>query len=73
MLTVDEEELIFQTSNPKSPTSETYDTLRSGIGLINVKKRIELLYPNKHELIIHDEDDSFTVTLTIQANLYKND
>ncbi len=66
VLTVDNDELIFQTSNPKNATNETYDKLRSGIGLINVKKRLELLYPNKHELIIYNENGSFTVTLILQ-------
>lgn len=66
VLTVDKDELIFQTSNPKTSPNETYDKLRSGIGLINVKKRIELLYPNKHELVIHHDDDNFTVTLILQ-------
>ena len=66
VLTVDNDELIFQTSNPKNPQNETYDKLRSGIGLINVKKRLELLYPNKHELVIHQDDDNFTVTLILQ-------
>ncbi len=66
ILTVDNDELIFQTSNPKNPQNETYDKLRSGIGLINVKKRLELLYPNKHELVTHQDDDNFTVTLILQ-------
>jgi two-component system, LytTR family, sensor kinase len=64
VLAVDNDELIFQTSNPRPETS-LRDKTKSGIGLANVKKRLELLYPGKHELIIHDEAGHFTVTLII--------
>ncbi|RZK27956.1 MAG: hypothetical protein EOO61_22730, partial [Hymenobacter sp.] len=60
ILTVDDKELIFQTSNPKSMQPVSGDRLASGIGLANVKKRMELLYPRRHELVIHDEDGIYT-------------
>lgn len=41
----------------------------SGIGLKNVKRRLDLLYPGKHELIINREDDQFAIAL--QLNLYE--
>jgi two-component system LytT family sensor kinase len=65
VLAVDEDELIFQTSNPKYSIRQIDNKLQNGIGLTNVKKRIELLYPNRHEFVIHDEDECFTVTLVI--------
>lgn len=37
-----------------------------GLGLINVKRRLELIYPDKHTLMIHEHDNTFTVSLTIQ-------
>jgi len=37
-----------------------------GIGIYNVKKRLELLYPGKHELTITDEEDVFIVNLKIE-------
>ena len=39
---------------------------RSGIGLTNVKKRLQLLYPKKHELVIRETVKDFFVHLTIQ-------
>jgi Putative regulator of cell autolysis len=37
----------------------------SGIGLVNVRNRLSLLYPNKHTLTIHDTGETYTVTLQI--------
>lgn len=39
-----------------------------GIGLINVRKRLNLLYPNKHELSIGDQQEEFKVSLTLNLN-----
>jgi sensor histidine kinase YesM len=38
----------------------------SGIGLDNVKQRLQLLYPGKHELIIRENANEFFVHLTIR-------
>ena len=40
----------------------------TGIGLVNVKKRLSLLYPLKHKLTISSEKDTFTVSLEINMN-----
>lgn len=37
----------------------------SGIGLKNVEKRLQLLYPQKHELTIKDEEEVFIVNLKL--------
>ncbi|PWT75868.1 MAG: sensor histidine kinase [Bacteroidetes bacterium] len=36
-----------------------------GIGLSNVKRRLDLTYPGRHQLSISNQDDSYSVTLTI--------
>ena len=40
----------------------------SGIGLENVRRRLELLYPGKHRLIINNEDGKFMVTLEMDLS-----
>jgi two-component system LytT family sensor kinase len=37
-----------------------------GIGLKNVKRRLDLSYPGKHHLHIDDREASYSVTLTIE-------
>ena len=47
----------------------------SGYGIVNLKKRLEITYPGRYELIIDSEEPTFTVTLTIDTNgdqLYSN-
>jgi len=42
------------------------DSVAKGIGLQNVKKRLELLYPNKHLLHIEEADNSYKVLLKLE-------
>lgn len=41
------------------------EKLKSGIGLENVKQRLKLLYPKKHDLIIRESATEFFVHLTL--------
>lgn len=43
-------------------------TVLGGIGLRNTQKRLNLIYPNCHELKIEDRDKTFFVSLTINLN-----
>ena len=36
-----------------------------GIGLINIRRRLNLLYPGKHDLVITTDDETYHVQLTI--------
>lgn len=40
----------------------------SGIGLANVKQRLKLIYPDRHELVIRENEVEYFVHLTIQTN-----
>ena len=42
------------------------DTFTEGIGLTNVRKRLELLYPGKHEMNIVSEPDLFIVNVKLE-------
>lgn len=41
---------------------------KSGIGLDNVRQRLQLLYPEKHELIVRETGKEFFVHLTVQLS-----
>jgi len=56
--------LIFSCANTVYGTKKMEDE-KSGIGLENVKRRLELVYPHKHELTIKDEGGKFAVELKI--------
>lgn len=58
----DHQRLQFNLHNFKKTKSK--DSL-SGIGIGNVKKRLEILYPRKHELNIIETETDFTVDLKI--------
>lgn len=36
-----------------------------GVGLVNVKKRLDLLYPKRHQLLVEKTDDIFQIHLTL--------
>lgn len=48
--------------------NECVPVRENGIGIKNVKKRLEFLYPNKHELKMNDEEDFFAVSLLVELN-----
>jgi two-component system LytT family sensor kinase len=59
--------LNFDVYNSKHLRAETDpEKDKSGIGLNNVKQRLALLYPGKHELIIRETGKEFFVHLTIR-------
>jgi len=54
--------LTFQTRNKKrhGPKEKT-----TGIGLVNTRQRLDLMYRNRYSLITNDEPDDYTCTLSI--------
>ncbi len=64
---VKEKTLYFDVYNNKHMRPESDpEKDKSGIGLMNVKQRLKLLYPAKHELIIRETTKDFFVHLTLQ-------
>ncbi|MDO6853084.1 histidine kinase [Cellulophaga lytica] len=67
-LTADNGNINFKVEN----SIATKDILKDdvgGIGLDNVKKRLEILYPNKHTLAISKTDGIFKVELNLLQNV----
>jgi len=58
--------LIFNIKNSKNPIVNSDDNYSKGIGLINVRKRLDLMYPEKYILDIEDYDETFSVNLTLE-------
>ena len=58
-------EIFFRASNSITRLSADAPRAASGIGLDNVRKRLALLYPGRHELKIDEQEDVFTVELRI--------
>lgn len=63
-LSQENEQLCFKMGNSKPNTEFTKDKV-GGIGLQNVRRRLELLYPHQHQLTIHNEEESFEVELRL--------
>jgi two-component system, LytTR family, sensor kinase len=61
-LTVKNGMLDFQVKNKFVPSDKSKDKT-SGIGLANIKRRLDLLYENTHWLVMDQSDDCFTVSL----------
>ncbi|MEQ9300704.1 MAG: histidine kinase [Cyclobacteriaceae bacterium] len=59
------EELIFMATNYFDPTKVDQKDKAGGIGLNNVRRRLELLYPDRHSLEITRENDQFVVELRL--------
>ena len=62
-------EFIFSVDNTKENGAVTTEKPGGGIGLKNVKRRLELLYPNQHELNITDDPDWFRVKLKLKVEI----
>jgi len=58
--------LNFEIENSKGKVLDFIDSKYKGIGIENVSKRLELIYPNQHSLKISDNEDTFKVFLQVQ-------
>lgn len=68
ILNIQDEDLSFEIENSKTIFSEEEENYTQGIGLENVKKRLELLYPEKYKLRILPEETTFKVEFEIKLN-----
>jgi LytS/YehU family sensor histidine kinase len=61
---VNNDELFFKCINSK-PTIKSVNK-SGGLGLANIKRRLELLYPAAHDLTIEDKPETYCVTLILK-------
>jgi two-component system LytT family sensor kinase len=64
-ITVSAQNLTFTCENTNFSAIKQLNMEKSGIGLENVKRRLQLLYPGKHHLQITNTDEKFIVNLEI--------
>jgi sensor histidine kinase YesM len=62
-ITVKEKALLLYTRNKKADRS---NSSTSGIGVRNVKRRLELLYPDRHQYSVTEEMAYYSATLSIK-------
>ncbi len=65
LLKKEENALLFKATNTKEHNTSN-NIEKGGIGIVNVQRRLELLYPAKHHLLINDTPAQYEVTLTLQ-------
>lgn len=64
-IAIENERLHFSCTNSKSQDDVLADQKYSGLGLINIKRRLELLYQQEYELELKSEDHQYAIHLTI--------
>jgi len=62
---IENDEIIFGVKN-SDPSSVTAN--EPGVGLENLRKRLSLLYPKKHELVMQKTNNQFEVNLTLKLS-----
>jgi two-component system LytT family sensor kinase len=67
-LKTDHNSLLLEVENTFEELQHETETTRHGIGLQNVKRRLELEYPNKHQLSIEKKAPLFKVSLKLELD-----
>jgi LytS/YehU family sensor histidine kinase len=57
--------LVMKLMNGKAPSMENSQN-KTGIGISNVRQRLELLYPDKYDLQIREDEEVFIVDLKVE-------
>jgi two-component system LytT family sensor kinase len=65
-MSAEKDSVTFRCTNSLVKSKEENDTRHSGIGLENVRKRLNLLFPGKHKIKINKSETEFEVLLQIK-------
>lgn len=65
------QELRLQVANSVSPEEEEKEEVvqYGGIGLKNVRRRLDLMYPGQYELSVNSNSATFSIILTLQLSV----
>ena len=66
-ISIEEQKMILSLSNSGSLSSSRKDEM-GGVGMENVKKRLSLIYPEKHHLVIKQDADKYSVHLELNLS-----
>jgi len=64
-ISVEDRRLMFKVNNNKGEVDETGPLNFKGVGLQNLRRRLELIYPGKHSFTVEDDLHTFTAVLKI--------
>ena len=62
---IEGQQCTYCVENSKLPPNHETTNEKSGIGLQNVNRRLELSYPNNYELIVNEDDKDYMVVLKL--------
>ena len=66
ILLTEDNDIVCNLRNSYFPKDENQDKSGSGIGVENTKKRLELIYPDRHSYTYSVEGDTYVSNLTIK-------
>ena len=66
--TLHDREVKFESVNVSDRAQKINKDEAGGVGLSIVRRRLELIYPGHHTLSIKDENNTFSVTLTVNTH-----
>jgi two-component system, LytTR family, sensor kinase len=69
-LDVEKQKVQLQIENSKVPTKpvQNHSKPSGGIGLVNVRRRLNLIYPDRYDLQVHDQPNSYKVNLELDLD-----
>ena len=61
-------ELLFEVENNKALNDQSASKKNGGVGLENMRRRLDILYANRHTLTIKSDENTFYICLKITTN-----